>query len=48
MDKVIELYKEDEHGEELVKDIEKVMGNTKNQRTKEYLKQCLAVIKGGE
>ena len=24
MDKVIELYKENEHGEELVKDIEKV------------------------
>jgi len=48
MDKIIELYKEDEHGEELVKDIEKVLSNTKNQRTKEYLKQCLAVIKGGE
>jgi len=46
MDKVVELYKENEHGEELVKDIEKVLGNSKEQRTKEFLKQCLAVIKG--
>ena len=48
MDKVIELYKENEHGEELVKDIEKVLSNSKEQRTKEFLKQCLAVIKGGD
>ena len=47
MDKVIELYKENEHGEELVKDIEKVLSNSQEQRTKEFLKQCLAVIKGG-
>lgn len=46
MDKIIELYKENEHGEELVKDIEKVLHNTKEQRTKEFLKQCIAVIKG--
>lgn len=46
MEKILELYKENEHGEELVKDIEKVLNNAKNQRTKEYLKQCLAVIKG--
>jgi len=46
MDKIIELYKENEHGEELVKDIEKVLHNSKEQRAKEFLKQCLAVIKG--
>lgn len=46
MDKIIELYKENEHGEELVKDIEKVLHNSKEQRTKEFLKQCIAIIKG--
>jgi hypothetical protein len=48
MDKIVELYKENEHGEELVKDIEKVLHNTREQRTKEFLKQCIAVIKGGD
>lgn len=48
MDKIIELYKENEHGEELVKDIEKVLNNSKEQRTKEFLKQCIAVIKGND
>lgn len=46
MDKVIELYKENEHGEELVKDIEKVLKhNDPTPRAKEYLKRCLNLIK---
>ena len=46
MDKVIELYKENEHGEELVKDIEKVLKhNDPTPREKEYLKRCLMLIK---
>lgn len=46
MDKVIELYKENEHGEELVKDIEKVLKHTNpSPRAKEYLKRCLVLIK---
>jgi len=46
MDKVIELYKENEHGEELVKDIEKVLKhNDPTPRAKEYLKRCLVLIK---
>ena len=52
MDKVIELYKENEHGTELVKDIERVLAlQSKNDeftpspRTKEYLKRCIALIK---
>ena len=47
MDKIIELYKENEHGEELVKDIEKVY---KMQhvapRAKEFLKHSIGMIKG--
>jgi hypothetical protein len=53
MDKIIELYKENEHGTELVKDIEKVLNLqtkedqfTPSPRTKEYLKQALNIIKG--
>jgi len=53
MDKVIELYKESEHGTELVKDIEKVLNlqtkedeYTPSPRAKEYLKQSLNLIKG--
>jgi hypothetical protein len=47
MDKVLELYKENEHGEELVKDIEKVLKHQDpSPRAKEYLKRCLFVIKG--
>ena len=53
MDKVIELYKENEHGTELVKDIERVLNlqikddeSTPSARAKEYLKQCLNLIKG--
>jgi hypothetical protein len=53
MDKVIELYKEHEHGTELVKDIERVLNLqskedefTPSSRSKEYLKQCLNLVKG--
>ena len=53
MDKIIELYKENEHGTELVKDIERVLAlqtkdddKTPSPRTKEYLKRCLALVKG--
>jgi hypothetical protein len=47
MDKIIELYRENENGEELVKDIEKVyaMSNV-SQRAKEFLKHGLGMIKG--
>ena len=46
MDKVIELYKENEHGEELVKDIEKVLAHKDpSSRAKEYLKRCLILVK---
>lgn len=46
MDKVIELYKENEHGEELVKDIEKVLAHKDpSPRAKEYLKRCLVLVK---
>jgi len=53
MDKITELYKEAEHGTELVKDIERVLNLqtkddefTPSPRTKEHLKRCLALIKG--
>lgn len=47
MDKIIELYKENEHGEELVKDIEKVYAmNHISPRAKEFLKHGIAMIKG--
>jgi hypothetical protein len=53
MDKIIELYKESEHGTELVKDIERVLNLqtkddefTPSPRTKEYLKQSINLIKG--
>lgn len=53
MDKIIELYKESEHGTELVKDIEKVLNlqtredeYTPSTRAKEYLKQTINLIKG--
>lgn len=49
MDKIIELYKENEHGEELVKDIEKVLRHPgPSARAKEYLKQCLILAKGNK
>lgn len=47
MDKIIELYKENEHGEELVKDIEKVQNHHHvSPRAKEFLKHCMGFIKG--
>jgi hypothetical protein len=53
MDKIIELYKENEHGTELVKDIERILSlqtkddqYTPSPRAKEYLKQCINLIKG--
>jgi len=47
MDKIIELYKENEHGEELVKDIEKVYAMSHvSARAKEFLKHGLGMIKG--
>lgn len=52
MDKVIELYKENEHGTELVRDIERVLNLqpkedefTPSPRAKEYLKRCLTLLK---
>lgn len=53
MDKITELYKENEHGTELVKDIERVLNLqtkddefTPSPRAKEYLKQCVNLVKG--
>jgi hypothetical protein len=47
MDKIIELYKENEHGEELVKDIEKVYSMQHvSPRAKEFLKHGISMIKG--
>ena len=47
MDKIIELYKENEHGEELVKDIEKVFQiRDVSDRAKEYIKHGLAIVRG--
>lgn len=47
MDKVIELYKEHEHGEELVKDLEKVYGSHHlSQRAKEFIKHGIDITKG--
>jgi len=47
MDKIIELYKENEHGEELVKDIEKVYALSHvSPRAKEFLKHGMGMIKG--
>lgn len=46
MDKVIELYRENEHGEDLVKDIEKVLRHSgPTPRAKEYLKRCIKLVK---
>ena len=53
MDKIAELYKESEHGTELVKDIEKILNlqtkddeYTPSPRAKEDLKQCVNLVKG--
>lgn len=47
MDKIIELYKENEHGEELVRDIEKVyrLSNV-SARAREFLKHGLGIARG--
>lgn len=46
MDKIIELYKENENGEELVRDIEKVYAlSYLDPRAKEFLKHGLTTIK---
>jgi hypothetical protein len=47
MNKIIELYKENDHGEELVKDIEKVYEmQHMSPRAKEFLKHGLGIIRG--
>lgn len=47
MDKIIELYKENHYGEELVKDIEKVYAmQHMSPRAKEFLKHGLGIIRG--
>ncbi len=47
MDKIIELYKENEHGEELVKDIEKVyVSKNISPRAKEFMKHTISMLKG--
>lgn len=47
MDKIIELYKENEHGEELVKDLEKVYAyNHLSARAKEFMKHTLGMVRG--
>lgn len=47
MDKIIELYKENEHGEELVKDIEKVYAfHHVSPRAKEFLKHSIGMLRG--
>lgn len=47
MDKIIELYKENEHGEDLVSDIEKVYAQHHvGPRAKEFLKHSLSIVRG--
>lgn len=47
MDKIIELYRENDHGEELVKDIEKAYESEHlSSRAKEFMKHSLSIIKG--
>ena len=47
MDKIVELYKENEHGEELVKDIEKIYSSHHvSPRAKEFIKHSVGMIKG--
>jgi hypothetical protein len=47
MNKIIELYKENDYGEELVKDIEKVYAMQHvTPRAKEFLKHGIGMIKG--
>lgn len=47
MDKIIELYKEHEHGEDLVRDLEKVYADRQlAPRAKEFIKQSIMIVKG--
>lgn len=47
MDKIMELYKENEHGEELVKDLEKVYAHhSLSPRAKEFMKHTLGMVRG--
>lgn len=47
MDKIIELYKEHEHGEELMKDLQKVYDNHHiSPRAKEFIKHGINIVKG--
>lgn len=47
MDKIIQLYKENEHGEELVKDLEKLYtSNSLSPKAKEYTRFCIETLKG--
>ena len=47
MDKIIELYKENDNGEELVKDIEKVYAMQHlSPRAKEFIKHGIGMIRG--
>jgi hypothetical protein len=46
MDKIIELYRENDHGEELVKDLEKVYAmNAISPRAKEFVKNTILIVK---
>jgi hypothetical protein len=46
MDKIIELYKENEHGEDLVNDIQKVYAmSSLSPRAKEFLKHGIEIVK---
>jgi len=46
-DKIIQLYKENEHGEELVKDLEKLYGGSSlSPKAKEYTRFCIETLKG--
>jgi hypothetical protein len=46
IDKIIQLYKENEHGEELVKDLEKVYASQSlSPKAKEYTRFCIEILK---
>ena len=47
MDKIIEVYKESEHGEELVKDLEKIYSHKHlSPKAKEFIKHGISFAKG--
>lgn len=46
LDKIIQLYQENEHGEELVKDLEKVYASASlSPKAKEYARFCMEILK---